>query len=275
MYKPRVKAPSPQALDTIRSVLRTFDLNSVCEAAACPNRGECYARKSATFMILGDTCTRACGFCNVKTGKGKPPNPKEPHNLADAVAALDMRYVVLTSVDRDDLEDYGSNHFAACVSAIRRKNPTLKIELLTPDFKADTQALDIVIASKPHKLAHNQETVRRLSKKVRPQSDYNRSLEVLAYYASRSESVVKSSLMVGLGERENELLETMHDLKDAGVEEITIGQYLQPTPKHHPVHRYYDERFFADIRKEAYNIGFKAVASGILTRSSYFAERLS
>ncbi len=275
MYKPKVKAPSQEILDTIQTVLRRYDLESVCEAAACPNRSECYARGSATFMILGDTCTRACRFCNVKTGKGLPPDPAEPHNLANAVAALRMRYVVVTSVDRDDLADYGSRHFAACAAAIRQKNPSITIELLTPDFKGDTHALDTLIASKPHKLAHNQETVRRLSKTIRPQSDYDRSLRVLEYYAAHSSSIVKSSLMVGLGERENELIETMHDLKSAGVEELTVGQYLQPTPKHHPVLRYYDEAFFADIRKEAYNIGFKAVASGILTRSSYFAEQLS
>ena len=273
-YKPHVKAPNPAEIALVRNTLTTHQLTSVCEAAACPNRSECYARKSATFMILGDTCTRACRFCNVKTGRPLPPDPTEPTRLAEAIKALDLHYVVITSVDRDDLKDFGASHFAACVQAIRKISPQTKIELLTPDFKADKKALDTILAAQPDKLAHNQETVRRLSKAIRPQSDYERSLETLRYYAMHCSTPVKSSLMTGLGESEAELLETMQDLLEAGVTQLTLGQYLQPTPKHHPVVRYYPETFFAKMKEQAYAMGFEAVASGVLVRSSYFAEQL-
>ena len=255
-------------------ILRQNALNTVCEAAACPNRAECYERKSATFMILGPTCTRACSFCNVPTGKALPPDNSEPKRLAKAIKELGLHYVVITSVDRDDLKDFGASHFAACVTDIKEENPSIKIELLTPDFKNDSDALGIITQTGVHKLAHNQETVRCLSKIVRPQSDYDRSLRVLEFYAKHSTSIVKSSLMVGLGESETELLKTMQDLKDVGVEELTIGQYLQSSPAHHPVVKYYEPSFFEEIKKEAYKIGFSAVASGVLVRSSYFAEKL-
>ncbi len=258
----------------MQNTLREHQLNTVCEVAACPNRAECYERKSATFMILGDVCTRACGFCNVKTGKGAVVDADEAKRLADAIASLALAYVVITSVDRDDLNDYGAAHFAACVSAIKEKNPEIKIELLTPDFRFHIPSLDIIIASDVYKLAHNQETVRRLSKSVRPQSDYDRSLKVLEYYATYAKVAVKSSLMVGLGESEDELRETMQDLLNVGVRELTIGQYLQPTQKHHKVEKYYSAEFFDAMKQEAYMMGFKAVASGILVRSSYFAEEL-
>ena len=225
-------------------------------------------------MILGDTCTRACRFCNVKTGHPLPADPTEPTRLAEAIKALDLHYVVITSVDRDDLKDFGASHFAACVQAIRKISPQTKIELLTPDFKADKKALDTILAAQPDKLAHNQETIRRLSKTIRPQSDYERSLETLRYYAMHCDTPVKSSLIAGLGESEAELLETMQDLLEAGVTQLTLGQYLQPTPKHHPVVRYYPETFFAKMKEKAYAMGFEAVASGVLVRSSYFAEQL-
>jgi lipoic acid synthetase len=225
-------------------------------------------------MILGDTCTRACRFCNVKTGRGAPPNPTEPERLAEAIYQLRLNYVVITSVDRDDLDDFGAKQFAACVEAIRRKTPHLKIELLTPDFKADRSALDTILSAGADKLAHNQETVRRLSPSVRPQSDYDRSLATLRYYADHSTVSVKSSLMLGLGEHEEELLETMQDLRDAGVTQLTLGQYLQPTPKHHPVVRYYPQEYFDRLREKALGMGFSAVSSGVLVRSSYFAEAL-
>jgi lipoic acid synthetase len=225
-------------------------------------------------MILGDTCTRACRFCNVKTGRGAPPDPTEPERVAEAVRQLGLRYVVVTSVDRDDLPDYGSGHFAAVVEAIRTLSPGTKIELLTPDFRGDERALARIVASRPDKLAHNEETVRRLSPTVRPQSDYDRSLRVLRYYAERFDGPVKSSLMAGLGEREEELLATMRDLYEAGVRQLTLGQYLQPTPRHHSVVCYHSPEFFERMKDKAEKIGFEAVASGILVRSSYYADRL-
>ncbi len=274
-YKPKIKLPDPQKTAQIQELLKTHKLTTVCEAANCPNRNECYARKSATFMILGDTCTRACTFCNVKTGKPLSPDPTEPERVAKAIKALDLDYVVITSVDRDDLKDFGATHFKSCVNAIYKYTPKTNVELLTPDFKAYTKALDIILSSKCHKLAHNQETIQRLSKKVRPQSDYKRSLKTLSYYAKYSDIPIKSSLMAGLGETKKELLECMQDLLDAGVTQLTLGQYLQPSPKHHPVIRYYPESFFKEMKEEAFSMGFKAVASGILVRSSYFAERMS
>jgi lipoic acid synthetase len=274
MYKPKVKAPNPELLKNVQRVLTNNNLTTVCEEAACPNRAECYQRNATTFMILGDTCTRACGFCNVKTGKGNLPDASEPERLAKAVKELGLVYVVITSVDRDDLKDYGSQHFSNCVYSIRKQTPDVKIELLTPDFKADKYALDTIINAAPEKLAHNQECVERLSPTIRPQSSYKRSLEVLEYYAKNSNAVIKSSLMLGLGESEAELHQTMQDLLNAGVEELTLGQYLQPTQKHHKVEKYYPQSFFDSMKIEALSMGFKAVASGILVRSSYFADVL-
>ena len=271
-FKPKVKAPAPELLHNMQTILQNNQLTTVCEAAACPNRAECYSRGSATFMILGDVCTRACSFCNVKTGHGQKVDVEEPLRLASAIKELDLKYVVITSVDRDDLKDFGAEHFTACVKKIKEHNPAIKIELLTPDFRNNKASLNAVIASDAHKLAHNQETVRRLSKSVRPQSNYDRSLKVLEYYAKNSDKIIKSSLMVGLGEREEELRESMRELLDVGVSELTIGQYLQPTPKHHSVEKYYDAQFFEDMKAQAYAMGFQAVASGILVRSSYFAE---
>ena len=274
IFKPRVKAPDPHLIAQTDTVLRAHHLTTVCEESACPNRTECYARGTATFMILGDTCTRACRFCNVKTGRGAPPDPDEPERIAAAVRDLGLRYAVITSVDRDDLDDYGSEQFAAVTEAIRRSAPEAKIELLTPDFRGDRAALDRIIAAAPDKVAHNEETVRRLSPAIRPQSDYDRSLEVLRYYAAHFDGPVKSSLMVGLGETTQELLETMEDLYRAGVRELTVGQYLQPTPRHAPVMEYHPPEYFSKLEKSARRIGFDAVASGVLVRSSYYAERL-
>ena len=274
IQKPRVKAPDPHLIAKTHNILRTHGLTTVCEESACPNRTECYARGTATFMILGDTCTRACRFCNVKTGRGLPPDPMEPERVAAAVWDLGLRYVVITSVDRDDLPDYGASHFVAVVRAIRKRAPRVKIELLTPDFRGESEALDAVVAAGADKLAHNEETVRRLSPSVRPQSDYDRSLAVLRYYAARFDGPVKSSLMAGLGESEEELVKTMEDLYEAGVRELTLGQYLQPTLRHHPVVAYHPPEFFEQMKRVAESIGFAAVASGILVRSSYYAETL-
>jgi len=272
--KPRVKAPDPMLIGKTRSVLRANALTTVCEESACPNRSECYERGTATFMILGDTCTRACRFCNVKTGKAAPPDPTEPARVAKAVTELGLRYVVVTSVDRDDLKDYGAGQFVRVVEAIREQAPGVKIELLTPDFRGDETALAKIVASGADKLAHNEETVRRLSPVIRPQSDYDRSLAVLRTYAKGFKGAVKSSLMVGLGETMEELIETMEDLYSAGVRQLTLGQYLQPTPKHHPVAEYFPPQYFDKLKVAAETIGFEAVASGILVRSSYYADRL-
>jgi lipoic acid synthetase len=274
IIKPKVRAPNPIVLQKMHKIFKENALTTVCEAAACPNRSECYGHGTATFMILGDTCTRACRFCNVKTGRGAPPDPTEPIRLARAVRELDLKYVVITSVDRDDLDDYGAAHFKSCVEAVKALTPDIKIELLTPDFRADPEALDIIINSKADKLAHNQECVRRLSPSIRPQSNYERSLRVLSYYRKNSTLKIKSSLMAGLGENKKELIETMQDLLDVGVQELTLGQYLQPTQQHQKVIAYYPQGFFDEMREEALSMGFEAVASGILVRSSYFAEKL-
>jgi lipoic acid synthetase len=273
-WKPKVKAPDPALISHCTQILRQHGITTVCEESACPNRTECYSADTATFMILGDTCTRACRFCNVKTGRGMPPDPTEAARIAKAAEALGLAYVVITSVDRDDLSDYGAGHFAQVVRTLKESVPHIKVELLTPDFRVNIRSLETVISCGADKLAHNEETVRRLSPHIRPQSDYERSLEVLRYYASHFEGKVKSSLMVGLGEHEKELIETMEDLYDAGVRELTIGQYLQPTAKHAPVLRYYAPEWFEAIRQKALAIGFDAVASGALVRSSYHAATL-
>ena len=275
-YKPKVKAPDPKLVSHTTRILRSHGITTVCEESACPNRTECYSARTATFMILGDTCTRACRFCNVKTGRGVPPDPEEPQRIVRAVEALGLDYVVITSVDRDDLPDLGAGHFCAVVEALKCALPDVKVELLTPDFKAQEALLAQIVACGGDKLAHNEETVRRLSPTVRPQSDYDRSLEVLRYYATYFQNGrVKSSLMVGLGESIDELEETMQELRDAGVEELTVGQYLQPTPHHVPVARYYDVLFFEKIKEIALRLGFKAVAAAPLVRSSYHAKALS
>ena len=272
--KPKVKAPDPLLIGDTTNILQRYHLTTVCEESACPNRSECYARHTTTFMILGDTCTRACRFCNVNTGRGETPDESEPERIAMAVEALHLSYVVITSVDRDDLHDFGALQFVKTVNAIKTKMPHLKVELLTPDFKGDVKAFTSIIACGADKLAHNVETVRRLSSAIRPQSDYIRSLEVLRYYATHFKGTVKSSLMVGLGEEEAEVLQTMQDILNTGASELTLGQYLQPTPKHHPVVHYYTPQWFEKMKEKAYAMGFKAVASGVLVRSSYRAEFL-
>ncbi len=273
-YKPKVKAPNPLLLGETNRILREESLTTVCEESGCPNRAECYARGTATFMILGDTCTRACRFCNVKTGRGEKPDPAEPMRIARAVKRLGLKYAVITSVDRDDLKDYGSSQFIDVVNAVKELTPEVKVELLTPDFKGEEEALERIVLSGADKLAHNEETVRRLSSTVRPQSSYDRSLSVLRYYAKRFYGPVKSSLMVGLGESEEELLETMEDLLDAGVRELTVGQYLQPSPSHIPVAKYYPQEFFEKIAQKGEEMGFESVMAGVLVRSSYYAENM-
>ncbi len=274
-YKPKVKAPDLELISHTAQILRNNAITTVCEESACPNRTECYAARTATFMILGDTCTRACRFCNVKTGRGVPPDPEEPQRIVNAVRELGLSYVVITSVDRDDLDDLGAGQFVAVTQALKAALPNVKVELLTPDFKGKERLLERIVACGADKLAHNEETVRRLSPKIRPQSDYDRSLDVLRYYAAHfRHGKVKSSLMVGLGEQEAELEATLLDLFNAGVRELTVGQYLQPTANHAPVVTYFRPDFFDTIAQKAHTIGFEAVASGPLVRSSYHAEQL-
>jgi len=273
-YKPKVKVLDPFLGKRTLKILRSNFINTVCEESLCPNRAQCYAAGNATFMILGKICTRACKFCNIKTSKPSLPDENEPQRVAKVVKELNLRYVVITSVDRDDLKDYGSLQFQKCVLEIRKTVPSVKIELLTPDFRENKEALKRIVSLNVEKLAHNEETVRRLSPLVRPQSDYDRSLRVLEYYAKNFNGRVKSSLMVGLGESEKEIEETLKDLLNSGVCEVTIGQYLSPSSSHYPVKRYYPKEFFDYIKKEAVSMGFKSVAAGILVRSSYFAEYL-
>ncbi len=272
-YKPRVRAPAPQLVEETQRIIDEGGLHSVCRASACPNIAECFARKSATFMILGTRCTRSCRFCNVSTAKPLPPDPTEPRRLAEAIVRLGLRYVVVTSVDRDDLPDLGADHFVRTVQALAAYAPQTRVELLTPDFKARETVLKRVVESRPHKLAHNMETVRRLSRALRPQSDYDRSLHTLAYYAD-SGIRTKTSLMLGLGERHEEILEALEDARRVGVRDLTLGQYLRPSPAHAPVVRYHTPAYFQELARIARKMGFEGVASGVLVRSSYHADRL-
>jgi len=263
----------------LRSMVTELRLNTVCEEARCPNIYECWNAGTATFMILGDTCTRYCGFCNVNSGKPKPGVDKEePAHVAEAVARLGLKHAVITSVDRDDLDDGGARHFAEVVGTIRARVPSCAVEVLTPDFKKKPGALDVVLDATPAVFAHNVETVPRLYKSARPGSSYNGSVGLLAEAASRRDREqstlrVKTSIIAGLGEEDAEILEVMGDLRRAGVDIVTLGQYLQPTPRHLPVARWVHPDTFAAFRTEGLALGFLHVESGPLVRSSYHAER--
>jgi lipoic acid synthetase len=252
--------------------MRELDLHTVCEEARCPNLGECWNRGTATFMILGDVCTRACGFCAVKTGlPGRPPDPSEPRRVADAVGHMALRHAVITSVNRDDQRDGGASLFAATIREIRARVPTCAVEVLIPDFKGDAAALDIVLAARPDVLNHNTETVPRLYRTVRPGARFERSLEVLRR-SKKAGLVTKSGIMVGLGEEWNEVLETTRRIREAGTDVLTVGQYLRPSPQHLPLVRYYTPEEFAWIGDYARGLGYAHVESGPLVRSSYHAE---
>ncbi|MEZ0324092.1 MAG: lipoyl synthase [Hydrogenothermaceae bacterium] len=270
--KPKVISPLLPEVFQIKKLLRRLDLHTVCEEANCPNIGECFSKKTATFMIMGDICTRNCPYCNVSHGKPLPLDKEEPVKIAKAVKTLGLKYVVITSVDRDDLEDGGASHFAEVVYRIRELSDDIKIELLIPDFKGNEKALNTVIQSKPDVINHNIETVKPLYKKVRPQGNYERSINLLRSIKSIDNSIkTKSGLMVGLGETFDDILELFKDLKEADVDIITIGQYLQPSKKHLPVEKYYSDEEFNMLREEAIKVGFKKVFSGKLVRSSYYA----
>ncbi len=268
----RVKAPVSKEYQATRDVIHKLKLNTVCEEAACPNIGECWSQKHATVMIMGDTCTRACAFCNIKTGVPGALNPHEPENLAEAVAKLALKHVVITSVDRDDLEDGGAAHFAACIAALRKRAPGTTIEILTPDFLRKEHGIPIVVSAKPDVYNHNIETVPRLYKTIRPGARYFNSLHLLKTVKQLDPSIfTKSGIMVGLGESKDEVLQVMDDLRSADVDFMTIGQYLQPTPAHAPVDRFVTPDEFDYYARQAKAKGFLMVASSPLTRSSYHA----
>lgn len=268
----RVKAPQSPSYHATQALMRTLKLNTVCEEAACPNIGECWDKKHATFMILGSVCTRACAFCNVKTGRPDQLDPHEPENVAQAVQTLGLNHVVITSVDRDDLDDGGAEHFAQVIQAIRQKSPGTTIEILTPDFLRKDTAVEKILQSHPDVYNHNLETVPRLYASVRPGARYFHSLNLLSKVKELAPTIfTKSGLMVGLGETPEEIYQVMDDLRSAKVDFLTIGQYLQPTSKHHPVHRYVEPEEFDAYEKMARGKGFLMVSASPLTRSSYHA----
>lgn len=261
-----------QSLNSLKSDFRRLGLHTVCESARCPNIHECFHRKAATFMILGDRCTRACGFCSVPKGR-RPLDPSEPANVARMASALNLRYVVITSVNRDDLSDGGSRHFAETVRAVRRALPQARVEVLTPDFCGDHDAVARVLDAGPHVFNHNVETVPRLYRRVRPQAGYEQSLRVLEFaHAHSGGALTKSGFMVGLGETEPEVHSLLRDLHAAGTSVATIGQYLQPTRRTLPVAEYLEPARFERYREYGLSLGFRMVFSGPLVRSSYMAD---
>ncbi|MDZ5761539.1 lipoyl synthase [Lyticum sinuosum] len=269
----KVRAPQPHIIFPSAEIIKKHGLKTVCEEAACPNIGDCWSKKHATFMLMGSICTRGCKFCNVATGKPDMIDPHEPEKIAHAIKELELRYVVLTSVDRDDLSDGGANHFANCIIYIRKLNPETKIEILTPDFLRKPGAIEIIVESKPDVFNHNIETVPSLYKKIRPGANYFWSLQLLNRVKLLNPRIfTKSGIMVGLGEKDNEIYQVMDDLVMAGVDFLTIGQYLQPTPSHAVVDRYVEPKQFDNYKNIGKNKGFTYVASGPLVRSSYQAE---
>ncbi len=271
----RVKIPASPKINSIKEKLRKHKLASVCEEASCPNLGECFSNGTATFMIMGEICTRRCPFCDVAHGKPKPLYENEPLELAEAIAEMGLRYVVITSVDRDDLKDSGAQHFANCITEVRRLNPEIQIEVLVPDFRGRMEiALDILEKTPPHVFNHNLETVPRLYRQARPGADYKWSLALLKGYKERVPSVMtKSGLMLGLGETKEDVMEVMRDLKAHNVDMVTLGQYLQPSRNHLAVSRFVHPDEFEELRIYGEALGFTHVASGPLVRSSYHADK--
>lgn len=269
----RVKAPTSTEYGKTRKLIREHNLNTVCEEAACPNIGECWAMRHATVMILGDICTRACAFCNVATGKPGAVDPLEPDNVAITAAKLGLKHMVITSVDRDDLTDGGAEQFAKCLEMVHQVSPDTSVEVLTPDFRDKPGGLETVLAAKPDVFNHNLETVPRLYPSIRPGARYYHSLRLLDRAKQIDPTVfTKSGIMVGLGEERNEVLQVMDDMRSAGVDFLTIGQYLQPTPKHAAVSRFVTPEEFDEYKRIGETKGFLLVASSPLTRSSYHAD---
>jgi lipoic acid synthetase len=271
----RVRLSDGKRFQEIKDILRSQKLHTVCEEASCPNIGECFGKGTATFMILGDLCTRRCPFCDVAHGRPLPPDPEEPEHLAETIAALKLKYVVVTSVDRDDLRDGGAGHFRDCIRAIRGRSPQTRIEVLVPDFRGRLDAaLDVLSECPPDVMNHNLETVPRLYKQARPGADYRHSLMLLKQFKARFADVpTKSGLMVGLGETDDEIVEVMRDLRSHDVDMLTIGQYLQPSAHHLPVLRYVEPAVFEKFADTAHELGFAHAACGPLVRSSYHADQ--
>ena len=271
----RVRASTSPRFNEIKKILREHHLHTVCEEASCPNIGECFGNGTATFMIMGDICTRRCPFCDVGHGRPLALDADEPINLATTIAALKLKYVVITSVDRDDLRDGGAQHFVDCIRAVREHSPVTQIEVLVPDFRGRLdRALDVLSAAPPDVMNHNLETVPRLYRQARPGSDYGHSLRLLQEFKQRFPDIpTKSGLMVGLGETDGEILDVMRDMRAHGIDMLTIGQYLQPTTGHLPVLRYVHPDVFTMFGREAYAMGFRHAAVGALVRSSYHADQ--
>lgn len=268
----RVKLPTGKEYAEVRKIVSTHKLHTICESGNCPNMGECWGAGTATFMILGNICTRSCGFCNVATGKPKPVDLQEPERIAESVRLMNVKHCVITSVDRDDLKDGGSVIWAETINAIRRVSPQTKFETLIPDFQGNWENLQRIIDANPDIVSHNMETVRRLTKQVRIQAKYDRSLEVLKRLKEAGLKT-KSGIMLGLGETEQEIYETMDDLRAVGCDVMTLGQYLQPTPKHLPVKEFIRPEAFEKYKQAGLEKGFRFVESGPLVRSSYHAEK--
>jgi lipoic acid synthetase len=269
----RVKLPVGKKYTELRGVVDKYKLNTICTSGSCPNMGECWTEGTATFMILGNICTRSCGFCGVKTGRPETVDWEEPEKVARSISLMKIKHAVITSVDRDDLKDGGSIIWAETVNAIRRANPTTTLETLIPDFQANKTNIDRILAVAPEVISHNLETVRRLTREVRIQAKYDRSLEVLKYMKDKGQRRTKSGIMLGLGETEAEVIETLQDLADAKVDIITIGQYLQPSKKHLPVHEFITPEQFAKYKEIGLKMGFRHVESSALVRSSYKAQK--
>jgi lipoic acid synthetase len=270
----RVKAPTSEGYRRTKDLVHGLSLRTVCEEAACPNIGECWSQGHATMMVLGEICTRKCAFCNIATGRPQPVDPGEPQRLADAVAALGLTHVVITSVDRDDLVDGGAGHFAACIGAIRATSPGVTVEVLTPDFQRKAGALEVIAEAAPDVFNHNLETVPRLYRTVRRAADYSHSLGLFVRIRALNPQIfTKSGLMVGLGETDAEVLAVMDDMRAHDVDFVTIGQYLQPTLGHHPIERFVSPEEFGVLEAEARMRGFLLVSASPLTRSSYHADQ--
>ena len=269
----RVKLPTGKKYTELRGLVEKYDLHTICTSGSCPNMGECWTEGTATFMILGNVCTRSCGFCGVKTGRPESVDWDEPEKVARSIKLMDIKHAVVTSVDRDDLKDMGSIIWAETVKAIRRMNPETTLETLIPDFQGDTRNIDRIIEVSPEVVSHNMETVKRLTREVRIQAKYERSLEVLRYLKEQGIRRTKSGIMLGLGETEEEVLQTMRDLRGVGLDIVTLGQYLQPSKRHLPVKEFISPEQFKKYEEVGLKMGFRHVESGPLVRSSYKAQK--